>query len=70
MKEIKTRSSEGRAPAAASLGDDVAAEAGATGAGESILQPLEAGRMLSTELSDRLMLWSLSVLYSFPSIKM
>ena len=70
MKGIKTRSSEGQALAAASLGDDVVAGARATGASESNLQPLEAGRMLATELADQCMFQSLSVLYNSPSIKM
>lgn len=66
----KTQSSEGLAEAVTSLRDDVVAEARATGASESNLQPLEASRMLATELSDQYMLHSLSVLYSSPSIKM
>ena len=66
----KTQSSEGLAEAVTSLRDDVVAEARATGASESNLQPLEASRMLATELSDQHMLQSLSVLYSSPSIKM
>ncbi len=52
MRGRKTQSSAGQAPAAASLGDDVAAEARATGASELNLQPLEGGRLFSTELSD------------------
>lgn len=52
----KTQSSEGQAPAATSLRDDMAAEARKTGAGELNLQPLEGGRILATELSDQYMI--------------
>ncbi len=68
IKGAKRRSSEGQAPAAASI-DDVAAEAGATEASESNQQLQEPSRFLATELSHHYLLQSLYMLHSSPSIK-